>query len=142
MTSIISILQAATDDSTPNPFLLEPDGVEAVATNGQRKSGPPGRPPPPHMATASPAHAAPKSAFDDLNDSIRMAMGGNSPAKQPLNTSGLPLGTPQIPNPAGAYPSTFQSSPAKAPMGLIIYFIFFSFFVFFFSIRKMNVFVL
>ncbi|XP_055699043.1 phosphatidylinositol-binding clathrin assembly protein LAP isoform X4 [Phlebotomus papatasi] len=40
-----------------------------------RATGPPGRPPPP--GTASPA----KSAFDDLNDTIRMALGTESPAK-------------------------------------------------------------
>lgn len=100
----------------PNPFLLEPDGVVA---NEPRKSGPPGRPPPPNMATSSPAHVPPKSAFDDLNDTIRMAL-GNSPAKPPLNTGGLPLGTPAPPNPAGTYPTTFQPSPAKAQTGLNI----------------------
>lgn len=50
--------------------------------------GPPQRPPPPQANTAipSPAHsttsnASKVSAFDDLNESIRMALGG-SPAKQ------------------------------------------------------------
>lgn len=97
----------------PNPFMMDDSGAAGAEP---RKAGPPGRPPPPNMATASPA----KSAFDDLNDSIRMAM-GNSPAKQPLNTGGLPLGTPQPPNPAGTYAATFQPSPAKT-MGLIILF--------------------
>lgn len=107
-------MQAATD---PNPFLLDDPGVSAGIAE-PRKAGPPGRPPPPNVA--SPAHIQqqqqqqPKSAFDDLNDSIRMAM-GNSPAKQPLNASGLPLGTP----PPGTYATTFQPSPAKTQMGLI-----------------------
>lgn len=99
----------------PNPFLLE-----GVAANEPRKAGPPGRPPPPNMATSSPAHAPPpKSAFDDLNDTIRMAL-GNSPAKPPLNTGGMPLGTAAPPNPAGQYPTQFQPSPAKAQTGLNI----------------------
>lgn len=114
-------MQAATDASLPNPFFLEGSGESgvAVAPVGEpKKAGPPGRPPPPSVATASPAHAPPKSAFDDLNDSIRMAL-GNSPAKQPLNTSGQPLGATT--NPAGNYASTFQASPAKTLMGQIIY---------------------
>lgn len=108
-------MQAATE---PNPFLLDDPGVSAGIAE-PRKAGPPGRPPPPNMA--SPAHGMQqqqqhqsKTAFDDLNDSIRMAM-GNSPAKQALNTSGLPLGTP----PPGTYATTFQPSPAKTQMGLI-----------------------
>lgn len=104
-------LQAAAEQ---NPFLLDDPGVSSAAVVDPRKIGPPGRPPPPsHMASASPA----KSAFDDLNDTIRAAM-GNSPAKPALNTSGQPLGTqPQPPNPAGSYagaaPPFQQPSPAK-----------------------------
>lgn len=104
------------------------------------KPGPPQRPPPPQAsggaagATASPAHtiaeasaAAPKSAFDDLNDSIRMALGG-SPAKQPpMAASGgggvppmLPVTNMMQPQMAGYSTSpqpqqSMYSSPAKQP---------------------------
>lgn len=101
----------------------------------QRKPGPPGRPPPPH--TASPAK--PKSAFDDLNDTIQMAL-GNSPGKQAtgVGIGGIPMGglayqqTQQplmqqpLPTaganfgsvPAAQPPATF-ASPSKQPMGLL-----------------------
>ena len=56
-----------------------------------RAAGPPARPPPPRAngsQTSSPAHrvpkAAPKSAFDDLNDSIREAFGGSPSKSFPL----------------------------------------------------------
>lgn len=110
------------------------------------KPGPPQRPPPPHpkTATPSPAHSvgssvASKSAFDDLNDSIRMAL-GNSPAKQPMGggvvggVSGGGGGVAVGPSVAGAQPALMYqpqmtgfnapqqqpmySSPAKQPIGL------------------------
>lgn len=70
------------DAALPNPFLSD-----TIVVSETRKPGPPGRPPPP--VSASPAHApaAPKSAFDDLNDSIQLAL-GNSPAKQAQATTG------------------------------------------------------
>lgn len=79
--------KVAADATLPNPFL-----TDTIVVNENRKPGPPGRPPPP--VSASPAHvpAAPKSAFDDLNDSIQLAL-GNSPAKQaPATTAGLGMG--------------------------------------------------
>lgn len=81
-------LQAAAE---PNPFFgLDPvvgsvgagAAAGAATASGDTHKKTPMRPPPPHSAavvaaaTSSPA----KTAFDDLNDSIRMAMG--SPAKQ------------------------------------------------------------
>lgn len=155
-------MQAATDASMPNPFLLthsqvgqppQPSGdlnyggVIVGGGNGGgggqvlSKPGPPQRPPPPQasggaaVATASPAHTiadapptAPKSAFDDLNDSIRMALGG-SPAKQPptTTTSGgggvppmLPVTNMMQQQMAGYSTSpqpqqSMYSSPAKQP---------------------------
>jgi len=63
--------------------------------------GPPQRPPPPraNMTTPSPAHstasnASRVSAFDDLNESIRMALGG-SPAKQ-ISGGGVVTGNVMI----------------------------------------------
>ncbi|XP_055690875.1 phosphatidylinositol-binding clathrin assembly protein LAP isoform X2 [Lutzomyia longipalpis] len=56
-----------------DPNVCVGGGVGGVQAG--RAAGPPGRPPPP--GTASPA----KSAFDDLNDTIRMALGTDSPAK-------------------------------------------------------------
>lgn len=56
-----------------------------------RAAGPPARPPPPNSngsRTSSPAMAAvrapPKSAFDDLDDSIRQAFGGSPSHSFPL----------------------------------------------------------
>lgn len=96
-------MHAATDTTLPNPFLSDypapssapGDLVYSSSGDGNvldhsfaTTVGPPQRPPPPQANTAipSPAHsttsnASKVSAFDDLNESIRMALGG-SPAKQ------------------------------------------------------------
>ncbi|KAG8317839.1 hypothetical protein J6590_018234 [Homalodisca vitripennis] len=72
---------------------------------------PPPRPPPPSSSTPNTASPTPsKSAFDDLNDSIRMALG--SPSRPPQ---------PPAPAPAPAvgvvqYPLPSYGSPAKPPM--------------------------
>uniref|UniRef100_A0A1B6M7D4 ENTH domain-containing protein n=1 Tax=Graphocephala atropunctata TaxID=36148 RepID=A0A1B6M7D4_9HEMI len=72
---------------------------------------PPPRPPPPSSNTPNTASPTPsKSAFDDLNDSIRMALG--SPSRPPQ---------PPAPAPAPAvgvvqYPLPSYGSPAKPPM--------------------------
>lgn len=120
------------------------DDVSTQQPGGDiRKPGPPGRPPPPHAVTASPAHAQqPKTAFDDLNDTIQLAM-GNSPAKQqqqqPVNTGGIAgtgnVGTGGVPSgiqqqqlymPAAGYGIVQQpqqqmfASPSRQPIGLLI----------------------
>lgn len=110
------------------------DGREPQMT----KPGPPQRPPPPQtntQATASPAHSSlaaqqPKSAFDDLNESIRMALGG-SPAKQSMasvsgsgSTGGTSMvggpgyGQQQMPGYQQQHQQQMYSSPAKQPMGI------------------------
>lgn len=97
--------KAGADATLPNPFLSDTI-VES------RKPGPPGRPPPP--VSASPAHvpAAPKSAFDDLNDSIQLAL-GNSPAKQ-APSAGIGMGgIAYQQTQAGVLPH--QTMPVAAP---------------------------
>jgi hypothetical protein len=109
-------LQAAMDDSMPNPFLNDDLGAPMQQQSNPADSGdfiggssgqqiprpvPPMRPPPPQAAisvTSSPAHpvvaghvvgpAQPKSAFDDLNDSIRMALGGSPSKASPIGGGG------------------------------------------------------
>ena len=62
------LTQAASGDTgVPNPFALDGGGQPSADLAA------PQRPPPPPGPTSSPA----KSAFDDLNDSIRMALGGS-----------------------------------------------------------------
>lgn len=87
-----------------NPFLTDDASVTQVdaqqsllagekARDGHvRAAGPPARPPPPKAngsRTSSPAMAAarapPKSAFDDLDDSIRLAFGGSPSKTFPLH---------------------------------------------------------
>lgn len=70
--------------------------------------GPPARPPPPK--TSSPAYGVvkPKSAFDDLNDSIREAFGG-SPSKSFPSKGGSAVGSWDHQQPvAGLYGSSPQ----------------------------------
>ncbi|CAO1412730.1 unnamed protein product [Diamesa serratosioi] len=78
-----------TDAQQPQPLLAGELGKDGHV----RAAGPPVRPPPPHLrasrdsSPASVVHVAsqrapPKSAFDDLNDDIRVALGG-SPSKPP-----------------------------------------------------------
>lgn len=61
-------------------------------------AGPPLRPPPPQMAQGAPAPTSSpaKSALDDLNDSIRMALGG-SPAHIPPQPQPPPQQQQQLP---------------------------------------------
>lgn len=73
------------------------------------RMAPPMRPPPPN--SASPAHvvqapAAPKSAFDDLNETIQLAL-GNSPAKQTTNQTTL-TGQPIVGGQTGAGGNAYQ----------------------------------
>lgn len=122
------------------------------------KAGPPQRPPPPQANTAipSPAHsttsnASKVSAFDDLNESIRMALG--SPAKQITGggVTGNVMGVPslmqqqhlqQMSSSGFASPQhQMYSSPAKQQSGVggglccsLMYL--FSFFFFFFFLLK------
>lgn len=94
-------MQAAGNED--NPFLTDDSGpsdaqqslLAGETSSSVRAGGPPARPPPPKLnsststsRTSSPACAAfgaqiapPKSAFDDLNDTIRVALGGTTPPK-------------------------------------------------------------
>jgi hypothetical protein len=62
---------------------------EKARSGHVRAAGPPARPPPP-KANGSPAFKAPppKSAFDDLDDSIREAFGGSPLNSFPLQGGG------------------------------------------------------
>jgi hypothetical protein len=85
-----------------------------IARSG-RAGGPPARPPPPRLAgsqTATPAHVvakpAPKTAFDDLDDSIRAAFGGSPSQSIPVpGASAVGLQGPQQPV-AGIFGSPSQ----------------------------------
>lgn len=66
-------------------------GAPTISTTGS--TGPPLRPPPPQPAQAGisvPTSSPAKSAFDDLNDSIRMALGG-SPGHPPQSQTQAPI---------------------------------------------------
>lgn len=92
-------MQAATGNSAiPNPFmssegdLFAPVAAAVAAAPAGSTVSPP-RPPPASGQTTPAATASPaKSAFDDLNDSIRMALGGSpshppAPAQQQAQTT-------------------------------------------------------
>ncbi|CAB0006330.1 unnamed protein product [Nesidiocoris tenuis] len=125
-------------DPTVNPFMAMGGGggdSPAKSLAGGGVAPPPPRPPPPRPASP------PKTALDDLNESIRMAMGGGgSPSKQataptipgqmmpgqmaqqPMPNPQYPPGVmpcPQIP-PGGQVPAAaagyYGSSPSKVPM--------------------------
>lgn len=113
----MKMIATAAEAALPNPFLSDPlDDV--------RRAGPPMRPPPPH--SASPAHAglaqAPRTAFDDLNESIQLAM-GHSPAKQPaapalIGSVGYQQPMQPMPTAAGygvAAQQPYFASPSKQP---------------------------
>lgn len=145
-------LQAALDASMPNPFLLTDSPAQQQSgdsdfglasgsgggTVSERRApptrpGPPQRPPPPSqtggplVGAVSPAHApqaaaAPKSAFDDLNDTIRMALGNSgSPARNTsaatgAGTAGLGNVSQNVMQQASTQqPQPMYSSPAKQP---------------------------
>lgn len=117
--------QAASDDALANPFLLSDQQEQSQQLF---KNEPPMRPPPPHSSTASPAHVMqigggqPKSAFDDLNDTIRMALTG-SPSKGGVAQPGVQQ--QQFTSTGGVLQQQF-SSPAKQPIsgGLLKFFFF------------------
>lgn len=87
-----------------------------------RAAGPPARPPPPNAngsRNSSPAHgvlqlAAPKSAFDDLDDSIREAFGG-SPAKSFSLPGGSAVGSKVQQQPVAGIVCSSSKQHAFAP---------------------------
>ncbi|XP_053615303.1 phosphatidylinositol-binding clathrin assembly protein LAP isoform X2 [Plodia interpunctella] len=86
-----------------NPFMGMGEPLPAAA------SASPARPPPPHP----PAHPAPpKSAFDDLEDVMRMSLGGSPAKSQPITQQPQPMATQPMPM---AQPMMF-GSPARQPM--------------------------
>ena len=104
--------QAAGKDE--NPFLTDDASLTQVdaqqtllagdkARSGHvRTAGPPARPPPPKSRNSSPAPVAlikppPKSAFDDLDVSIREAFGGSPSKSFPLKGGNGAVGS-QAPN--------------------------------------------
>lgn len=139
----------------PNPFLSDypapssaPGDLVVFSSSGDGNVldhsfattvGPPQRPPPPQAAISqtaipSPAHsttsnASKVSAFDDLNESIRMALGG-SPAKQITGggVTGNVMSGPSMMQPQhlqhmsstgfSSPQHQMYSSPAKQPSGV------------------------
>ncbi|XP_054270304.1 phosphatidylinositol-binding clathrin assembly protein LAP isoform X3 [Macrosteles quadrilineatus] len=70
---------------------------------------PPPRPPPPSSGTPRTTSPTPsKSAFDDLNDSIRMALG--SPSRPPVPSA--------APQPPSGMPGGFDGPPVAIPPGM------------------------
>lgn len=81
--------QAAAPGKEENPFLVDDAGaLSGDKSSSIRVAGPPARPPPPKTSNLNFASPA-KSAFDDLNDSIRSALTSGSPLK---STGGLRMG--------------------------------------------------
>lgn len=79
------------DATLPNPFLsdtIQPTGDLTTSSSkvGNKKCVPPMRPPPPLVAQTVPHAIAnkPKYAFDDLDDTIRLAF-ANSPPKRMMS---------------------------------------------------------
>ena len=118
-------------------FGAQPSQPSAPLPMGSGSSSPsPARPPPPSgdsplpSQTNTPARRASKSAFDDLNESIRAAL-GTSPAKQaPMQAAPAPAlgqyppppmvgsvpGVPGVPVAPGAAPGLVGfGSPARQP---------------------------
>ncbi|XP_014242562.1 phosphatidylinositol-binding clathrin assembly protein LAP isoform X4 [Cimex lectularius] len=100
--------QAGVVDPTVNPFMTDfPAGEEP----GKTATPPPPRPPPPRPSSP------PKTALDDLNDSIRMAMGGTpSPSRPPLPSAPTPIPQQQPYQIPPQNPQMHYSSPAKVPL--------------------------
>ncbi len=113
------MFQAATDgsvvSSAPIPFLNHEGDLASTADfmggdhgeEGRKGSGsaPPPRPPPPGQ---TPPAGGPKSALDDLNDSIRVAMGSPSRPPPPGSTSQVPSVVAGVPQPMM---QSYQMSP-------------------------------
>lgn len=82
-------------------------------SSSNRIAGPPARPPPPKTSNSSYASPA-KSAFDDLNDSIRSALNSGSPHKSSGGFRSVEMGQQQ--NVAGMmYSSSSFQQHAFAP---------------------------
>lgn len=82
-----------TDDSSQAGAAQDPliAGEKSSRNESRNLSGPPARPPPPRgmngNTTSSPARI-PKSAFDDLNDSIRVALNASPSKAVPFSSGG------------------------------------------------------
>lgn len=100
--------QAAGSGKEENPFLTDDadalSGEKSSRNGHSRVAGPPARPPPPHTKNIN--NFASKSAFDDLNDTIRVALSG-SPLKS-STVGGLGVVEGQQQNVAGIFSSNFQ----------------------------------
>lgn len=118
------MVQAA--PGAPNPFMADfgppsnvpvptgdlfGDTADLFGADGNDPSSAPPRPPPPSGSTPRSTSPNPnKSAFDDLNDSIRMALGSPSrPAQPPAVAQAPAVGMAQFPLPT-------YGSPAKPPV--------------------------
>lgn len=92
------IVQAA----APNPFMGMGDPTQPISAS-------PARPPPPNP---------PKSAFDDLEDVMRMSLGGSPAKAQPITQQPQPMASQPFSDVMSmpmAQPMMF-GSPARQPM--------------------------
>ncbi|XP_034835878.1 phosphatidylinositol-binding clathrin assembly protein LAP isoform X3 [Maniola hyperantus] len=114
---------AAPAASQPNSFVSEANFTNVFSNNDTAASANPfmGMGDPTQPITASPArppppNVQPKSAFDDLEDVMRMSLGG-SPAKQPQPITQQPQPMPfgDVMNMPMSQPMMF-GSPARQPM--------------------------
>lgn len=118
-----TIFYAQAASGIPNPFMSDPaaggffgGGANFFAAPAAGGNAPPPRPPPPVSGPNSPSNASPaKSALDDLNDSIRMALGGSPAAQAQPAPSAAGQGFAAF----GAAPSGAAAtfSPARQGMG-------------------------
>lgn len=98
------------------------EGIDFIGDGGRKGSvvaAPPPRPPPPGHQTDE-SRAGVKSAMDDLNDSIRVAMGSPSrpppPASVPQVAPSIVAGVPSVQSiTQQTYFSQMYSSPVKFP---------------------------
>ncbi|XP_072933592.1 phosphatidylinositol-binding clathrin assembly protein LAP isoform X6 [Epargyreus clarus] len=90
--SFSNVFSSSDTTAAANPFMGMGDPTQPMTAS-------PARPPPPHPPQ-------PKSAFDDLEDVMRMSLGG-SPAKQQPQ--------PQQPQPPQPQPITQQPQPMQQP---------------------------
>lgn len=113
--------QAAPVGQDENPFLADVGAQDPLAgdksRNGQsRNNCPPARPPPPRMnETVDSSMMVQKSAFDDLNDTIKTALTSASPSKSIPFVCGAVGQTDTHQSVAGLFSSSSQQHAFAQP---------------------------
>ncbi|KAL0275821.1 UNVERIFIED_CONTAM: hypothetical protein PYX00_003557 [Menopon gallinae] len=117
-----SNLSATGNAAIPNPFMSsEGDLFAPVAAAAAAPAASPPRPPPPASGQTTPATTASpaKSAFDDLNDSIRMALGGSPSHPPPPAQQQAQPAIPQQQQPQQPLFNTFDMGGQPAGAGFM-----------------------